>query len=61
MMPNISASNIILLHLRRISEHFGKDIRDISAEEFKKYQHHLKSSLNPDCPISVTAVCTMKN
>jgi len=31
--------------LRRISEHFGKDVRDVTIEEAKLYLHHLKSNL----------------
>ena len=33
-------------HLRRISEHFGKDIKDVPPEEFKMYLYHMKSALN---------------
>jgi site-specific recombinase XerD len=32
-------------HLRRLSEHFGKDIKAISIEEMKGYLSHLKSGL----------------
>jgi site-specific recombinase XerD len=32
--------------LRRISEHFGKDIKDISVEEVKEYLSHLKNELH---------------
>jgi len=33
-------------HLRRISEHFSKDMADISVEDAKEYIHRLKSELN---------------
>jgi site-specific recombinase XerD len=33
-------------HLRRICEHFGKDIKEVSAEEVKVYLYHLKNNLN---------------
>jgi site-specific recombinase XerD len=32
--------------LRRISEHFGKDVKEVSIEELKDYQHHLKNNLH---------------
>lgn len=31
--------------LRRVSEHFGKDIKDVSPEEFKAFLYYLKSVL----------------
>lgn len=33
-------------HLRRISEHFEKDIREVTVDEMKTYLHNLKNSLN---------------
>jgi len=32
-------------HLRRMSEHFSKDIKDVSVEDAKEYLYHLKSKL----------------
>jgi site-specific recombinase XerD len=34
--------------LRRISDHFGKDIKDVTIDEAKGYLHHLRSPLGLD-------------
>ena len=42
---NYSTYKTYKSHLRRISEYFSKDIKDITVEELKMYQHHLKNVL----------------